>query len=788
MMESFRELGLELTICGKRVLKKMLRTEKTHKKNPFSLFFIMVLVVIISVSAGFSFFYYNVYNHSMRNELISKRASELQASEQYLDNLFSALTRQMNSLMFTKEIYLWDDATADYKDYHTIMEILRENKAKHSAIHSIYVVFEEKNLVLTSNEGYFSLEHFYDDTWELFGTDQIRMLDGTDKVGITGSHRLEPRSLYDTDVVSLVGRIRVREGQGKSDGYMVFNLAKNKIVQVIDAQSWEGRTGEQELAILAEDNSVIYDNTKGLLDYFTQEDIDDLKKDTVDYLSRQIDGQTWLCQKICFENTGWYILRISRMTEEEASVVWAKNVMTIALIIGLFAIGGVLILIWKQVYLPYARLTEKLKKGDKAFGNVESMEYLEEMIARTLDTKELLLESYFERVLLGAYKGAEKPDNKIIRLNEFGLLLIQKNERASDPEIGHAVANVQLTALKSCIKQYMVEEQNDISVKECYCVGMTDMRVAVILEMEEEIETETMGLCLQMLLRYISGHQNIDISIGISKKHTGAEKMNQAYLEAKEALGIHYFYPEQNLFYYGRTSQLKRDFYIENSVKVDMFTSNLYRMNIEEAKETLGIILTDIKRELVSVIYYNLPNFFSRIFERIYRAVRNMGQEPKQFFDTPVRDNDNYFNTWEFETMEEAIGMLYRMLDQLQAYQQEQGNAFRKANKQWAKVMLEYVEQNYDKGISLTQMAEDLGLDESYLSKQFKEKVGVSFVQYVTKCRMDKAKELLKDSSMKLADIAETLGMGNVQSFIRTFKKYEGMTPGQYRESNLTSE
>ena len=121
-MESFRELGLELTICGKRVLKKMLRTEKTHKKNPFSLFFIMVLVVIISVSAGFSFFYYNVYNHSMRNELISKRASELQASEQYLDNLFSALTRQMNSLMFTKEIYLWDDATADYKDYHTIME------------------------------------------------------------------------------------------------------------------------------------------------------------------------------------------------------------------------------------------------------------------------------------------------------------------------------------------------------------------------------------------------------------------------------------------------------------------------------------------------------------------------------------------------------------------------------------------------------------------------------------------------------------------------------------------
>ena len=50
---------------------------------------------------------------------------------------------------------------------------------------------------------------------------------------------------------------------------------------------------------------------------------------------------------------------------------------------------------------------------------------------------------------------------------------------------------------------------------------------------------------------------------------------------------------------------------------------------------------------------------------------------------------------------------------------------------------------------------------------------------------MDKAKEMLQNPSLKLAEIAETLGMGNVQSFIRTFKKYEGMTPGQYREGCL---
>lgn len=48
---------------------------------------------------------------------------------------------------------------------------------------------------------------------------------------------------------------------------------------------------------------------------------------------------------------------------------------------------------------------------------------------------------------------------------------------------------------------------------------------------------------------------------------------------------------------------------------------------------------------------------------------------------------------------------------------------------------------------------------------------------------MDRAKELLADPAVKLAEIAELVGMGNVQSFIRAFKKYEGMTPGQYRDS-----
>lgn len=763
---------------------------KNLNKNPFSLFFIMMMIVMISVSAGFSFFYYNVYNKATQNEVITKRASELRASEQYMDNLFTAITRQMNSIIYTKEIYIWNDSDSDYEEYHAVMNVLKDNKVKHSAIHSIYAVFEGSGIVLTSNEGYFSIEKFYDDTWTYYGADNMQFLKENDRIAISEAHRLSPRSLNGANVVSLVSEIRdglSAEGKdNNSRAYLVVNLSLNKIIQTMDAKKWEDTTGEEEIAIVSKNNSLIYDSTNGLLKYFSEEELQRLKSGELTYLDKKINGQTYLCQKNDFENVGWYILRISKMTDLATSVVLARQAMSIAVAIGIAAIAFMLVLIWKRVYQPYARLVEKVRKGDIAMENVDSMEYLEELIARTLDTKEMLMESYFERILLRGYKQSEEPDSKIISLGRFTLLLVSVKRKAM--EQGHMVANVQMTALKSCLKQYILEEQKEIPVKECYCIGMADQRIAMILETKEQVEEYNLELYLQMLPQYIVIHRNIEVILGASASHSGAEEMHAAYLEAKDALGIYYFHQERNVFYFEKTCSLKREFYIENSVKVDIFTNNLYGMRIEEAKEALDIIISDLQKELESVIYYNLPNFFSRIFERVYRAVRNIGLDPKRFFSLTPHVNEQYFNTWEFDSMEEAVKTLYEMLDKIQEYQNEQGSVLRKGNKQWAKIMLEYVEENYNKGISLASMAEDLKLDESYLSKQFKEKVGVSFIQYVTKCRMDKAKELLKDPSVKLADIAENVGMGNVQSFIRTFKKYEGMTPGQYRESSVGGE
>jgi AraC-like DNA-binding protein len=69
----------------------------------------------------------------------------------------------------------------------------------------------------------------------------------------------------------------------------------------------------------------------------------------------------------------------------------------------------------------------------------------------------------------------------------------------------------------------------------------------------------------------------------------------------------------------------------------------------------------------------------------------------------------------------------------------------------------------------------------SHFSRTFKEIVGEKYVEYITKYRLEVAKRLLLETDLKIDDIAEKVGYLGRNSFIRIFRKYEGITPGKYR-------
>ena len=98
--------------------------------------------------------------------------------------------------------------------------------------------------------------------------------------------------------------------------------------------------------------------------------------------------------------------------------------------------------------------------------------------------------------------------------------------------------------------------------------------------------------------------------------------------------------------------------------------------------------------------------------------------------------------------------------------------------------IITFINENYAAPLSMRDVAATFYLNASYFCKLFKEETGMTFTNYLMRTRVDNAKRLLSDNSMKLYDVAAAVGYTNVQYFSTVFKDMEGITPSQYRSDS----
>lgn len=94
-----------------------------------------------------------------------------------------------------------------------------------------------------------------------------------------------------------------------------------------------------------------------------------------------------------------------------------------------------------------------------------------------------------------------------------------------------------------------------------------------------------------------------------------------------------------------------------------------------------------------------------------------------------------------------------------------------------------YINEHFNEEITLNKLSKILFVHPRYLSQLFKEKSGENFIDYLTKVRIYKSKELLKNVSLKVYDITEMIGYDSPKYFSKLFKDIVGMTPKEYRDS-----
>ena len=103
----------------------------------------------------------------------------------------------------------------------------------------------------------------------------------------------------------------------------------------------------------------------------------------------------------------------------------------------------------------------------------------------------------------------------------------------------------------------------------------------------------------------------------------------------------------------------------------------------------------------------------------------------------------------------------------------------------YIKEALTFIEQNYQRDISIEEIAAVSGLNRSYFGKVFRDAVGESPQAYLLHYRMARAAQLLKETRLSIGEIASLVSYDNQLHFSRAFKNVHGVSPREYRSTHL---
>ena len=127
---------------------------------------------------------------------------------------------------------------------------------------------------------------------------------------------------------------------------------------------------------------------------------------------------------------------------------------------------------------------------------------------------------------------------------------------------------------------------------------------------------------------------------------------------------------------------------------------------------------------------------------------------------------------------------MYRLLDEFPSTSDSSKNN----QKGYMDEALQYIHLNFQEDISVNDIAKNLSIDRSYLHRLFKKYDNISPQEYILKLKFEKACELLTTTSLRIGDIARTVGYHDPLLFSKTFKKLSGTTPSIYRNEKKCRE
>lgn len=290
--------------------------------------------------------------------------------------------------------------------------------------------------------------------------------------------------------------------------------------------------------------------------------------------------------------------------------------------------------------------------------------------------------------------------------------------------------------------EWFVQQINQNDITDAYRIDLVDgILIYLVCSDSEKSKLE----------ESIQNFLNRDIPMGISDVNTDISELKYFYQQAKERLFA--LNKEENCSQYPEREV--------SSLKTAVDNSDVKRAGL--LLDELLDVIEVVDDTMSSVILWEVSEIFKVDREQLLRLQKDN------------RDNLKAF----------SIGFLKEMkkkVETLKKRETEKNSGYKKRD---IMDVLNYIYENYlDDNFSVKSMASHFQTSVSNISHFFKKNMEVTISQYVEQIKLERAKEMLRTSDKKVSEIAEILRYANSTAFIEMFKKYEGVTPGVYRESS----
>ncbi|MFE6076532.1 response regulator [Paenibacillus sp. NPDC057886] len=182
---------------------------------------------------------------------------------------------------------------------------------------------------------------------------------------------------------------------------------------------------------------------------------------------------------------------------------------------------------------------------------------------------------------------------------------------------------------------------------------------------------------------------------------------------------------------------------------------------------TSELIQQDVTMERAMETYYNLAL-------HLYSTINRWG------LHQDIPDQRRLLHLNEYTCMKDAVQFLYQAADELVRFkssnEQERANAVIHS-------LCTYIKEHLEEDLSLVRLAELYHFNPSYLSRFFKQEMGINLSEFIDELRIRRAKDLLRNADLMVREVALQVGYEAAHSFTRFYKKVTGMTPQEFRES-----